>query len=50
MGQIKIVDELLIRGGLFERMKVDAVKILNDGLFQGEPIVDVILDEHRNHL
>jgi hypothetical protein len=31
-------------------MKIDAVQILNDRLFQRESVIDVVLDKHGNNL
>ena len=48
MREIEVVYQLLIGRGFLQRMEVDAVKVLDDGLLERESIVDVVLDEHRH--
>jgi hypothetical protein len=31
-------------------MKVNSMKVFNDGLFQRESVVNIILDQYRDHL
>jgi hypothetical protein len=48
MGEIELIDQLLVRSSLFKRMEVDSVKILDYRLLQREAIVHIILNKHRN--
>ena len=48
MRQIELVHELLIRRRFFQRMKVDPVQVLYDGLLEGESVVHVVLEKDRN--
>ena len=50
MREVKLVDQLLVGGGLFQRVKVNAMQVLHDGLLEREAIVDVILHQHRHEL
>jgi hypothetical protein len=50
VGEIKLVNELLIRRGFLQRMQVDTVEILNDRLLERESVIHVDLYEHRHEL
>jgi hypothetical protein len=50
VGEIELVHELLVGRSLFQSVEVHTVQVLNDGLLEREPIVNVVLQEHRNEL
>ena len=50
MSQSELRDELLVRGGLLERVEVHPMQVLHDGLFEGESVIDLVLDEDGHHL
>jgi hypothetical protein len=45
VGQIKLIDKLLICGGLFQGMEVNSMEVLHDRLLERETIVHVVLQE-----
>jgi hypothetical protein len=48
--QVKFVNELLIGGCFFKRVKINAMKVLYDSLFQRESVIDIVLNQHGNDL
>jgi hypothetical protein len=50
VGEIELVHQLLVGRSLFQSVEVHTVQVLDDGLLEREPIVDIVLQEHRNEL
>src|SRR5450631_1461366 len=50
MSEIELIDQLLVGGRFFQWMEVDAVEVLNNGLFERKSVVDIDLDEDRHEL
>jgi hypothetical protein len=46
VGEIELVDQLLVGGGLFQGVKVDTMQVLDDRLLQRESIIHVVLEQH----
>jgi hypothetical protein len=49
MGEIELLDQLLVSTGLIERVQVLAVQVLDEGLFETHGIIS-LMDECRDRL